>query len=103
MDLLLNGAFVLGVVYLGSGFITASMTLYFLFLSKANGLKSILVHLFGAWAAHYLIVGAVTFLSFVLRREILPLSTLRLLAAAFVTLQLVALFRLYFYIKKWYG
>lgn len=93
------GALLLGITYLVSGFITLGMFIYFL-ITKGNGLKSVLCHLFGSWCVHYLTIGSITFFSFLGSKEIVPLDTLRLMAAFFVAIQFTALLRLYAYIRK---
>lgn len=99
MNLLLNGAFMLGLVYITSGIIAIGMAIYFIEL-QGNGLKSILYHLFFSWAGHYLVIGGVTLASFLTGKELMPLNNLRLVAAFFVLLQFSALVRLCFYIIK---
>jgi hypothetical protein len=76
-----------------------------IFLFRLNGggqkaLKAILLHLFIAWALHYLVIGVLTLSAFLTGHEIVPLNTLRLFAACFVFVQLTALFRIYFYVRK---
>ena len=102
MNLITNGAFVLGLVYLISGIIAVIMSVYFLFINS-NGLRSILCHLFFSWSGHYITVGTLTFAAYILGHEVVDLNTLRLIAAVFVVLQFTALIRLYKYIKKNYG
>lgn len=95
----MNGALILSIIYIFSGLATISMGIYFAHI-HGNGLKSILYHLFFAWSGHYLTIGTITLISFLNKKELIPLDSLRLLAAAFVTLQFIALCRLYFYIIK---
>ncbi|TXH07887.1 MAG: hypothetical protein E6R04_11970 [Spirochaetes bacterium] len=99
MDLFLNGTFILGITYLIAG-IAAISRVVSLWKLTGNGLKSILIHLFFAWSGHYITIGSLTFGSFILGHEILPLNTLRLIASLFVVIQFIALLRLYFYIVK---
>lgn len=93
------GSLLLGITYLVSGFITLGMFIYFL-VTKGNGLKSILCHLFASWCVHYLIIGSITFFSYIAHQELVPLDTLRFMAAIFVAIQFIALLRLYAYIMK---
>ncbi len=95
----MNGALLLGLTYLFSGITAIFMAIYFLKINT-NGLRSIIIHLFGAWSGHYIVVGAITLKSYLDKAEVLPLDTLRMVAAFFVLMQFIALCRLYFYIIK---
>lgn len=96
---MISGALALGITYIISGLIAIGMAIYFFFINS-NGLKSILLNLFFAWSAHYLIIGLITLTSFLTGHEIIPLDALRLMASIFVLFQLLALCRLYFYISR---
>jgi len=101
MSILLNGAFMLGLMYSISALMALWMTYFLYKIPKDNkGLRAILLHLFIAWCLHYLIIGVLTLSAFFLKHEIVPLNTLRLFAATFVLLQLSALIRVFFYTKK---
>lgn len=94
--------FLVGLTYVISGSLACFMFFHFLKFS-GNGLKSILLHLFGAWTGKYLVIGILKILSFLLNQNILNNDILNILIILFTILKFSALIRLYFYIKKQYG